>query len=427
MKTEITKTNETDTTIKVALDANWLNPVVKLTFDRLRPRVKAPGFRPGKAPDHIVERELGSQVVQAEVLEAAVARSYTQALRDHTVPAVGQPEVNINKFVPYDELEYTATVAIMPKISLADYKKLKLKRPETKVNPAEIEGVIEDLRLRLAERQLADRASQDGDELKIDFEGRLGGQPVAGASAKDYLLRLGSKAFVPGFEEALIGLSAEQEKTFTVTFPQDYSDKALAGQPVEFTVIVKQVKSVTLPAVNDALAAKIGFKTLDELKADVNSRMEAEKADAAEQEYENKLLKELLDKSQIKPPQPLVRQQLERLEGELSERLAQNGLTLEKYCEIKQFKPEQLHEELTPEAERRVKLAMALSEVAKAENLKVDESEIAAEISRLKAAYHDKAMQAELSKPSIREDVYNHLLASKTIAKLKEYAGASDS
>lgn len=422
MKAEITKANETDTTIKVNLDADSLGPVVKVTLDRLRRRVKAAGFRPGKAPDHIVERELGSQAVQAEVLEAAVAKSYTQALREHALPAVGQPEVSISKFVPYDELEYTATVAIMPKIGLADYKKLQAKRPEVKVERSEVDGVVDDLRLRLAERQTVERPAQEGDELVIDFEGRLNGQMVSGATAKGYTLRLGSKAFVPGFEEALIGVEPGKEKIFTVTFPKDYSDAILAGQPVEFTVKVLEVKSVTLPPIDDKLAEKVGFKTLDELKADVNSRMEAEKADAAEQKYENELLGELLRGSKINPPQPLVRQQLERLEGELNERLAQNGLTLEKYCEIKQLKPEQLHQELTPEAERRVKLAMALSEVSRLEKLSVEDGEIAAEISRLKAAYQDPAMQAELSKPGIREDVYNHLLATKTIAKLKEYA-----
>lgn len=425
MTAKITSQSETKATLEVTLDEAALKPFMELAFDHLRERVHAKGFRPGKAPNAIVERELGSSAVQSEVIEHAVEASYVAAIRDHQLPVVSQPQVTLKKFVPYTELEFEAEVELLPKIKLGDYQGIRIARPAVKVDPAEIDKTIEELRRREATRIEKEVPAVLGDEMVFDFKGTKDGQPVRGASAENHTLKLGSGQFIPGFEDELVGLKPGDEKTFKVTFPKDYHEESLKGAEVQFDVKVKRVTELVLPAVDDEFAAAVGpFKNVDEMKADVADRLARSQADQAAREYENQVLDELLKRSDFKAPDALVRQQLDRMKQELAQNLAYSGLDLDKYLQMMNKSLEQLEGEMRPEAERRVGLALVLTEVAKAENLQVTDEEIDKEIDRLKKEYPDPATQAELDKPESREDLYNHLMASRVIGKLIEYAEA---
>lgn len=422
MKSEITKREETRAELAVLVDEPTLAPHVQAAYDKLRSRVKAAGFRPGKAPNHIVERELGPGVVQSEVLEQAVMRSYAEAIKQHELPVVASPDVNITKFVPYTELEYKASVDLMPPVKLADYKQLKVKREVPKIEEAEIDQVIEDLRRRLATRKTVDRAVQSGDEVNLDFEGQKGGKAVEGAASKSYDLVIGSGSFIPGFEDQLIGLKAGQEKTFDITFPKDYGSSELAGQKVTFKVKLNKVQEVILPDVDQKFLAEISpHQKVEDLKADIRERITAEKDQEADRAYEAAVLEELVDKSSFKAPEALLQQQAGRLEEDLAQRLAAQGLDIDKYLQLRGQTRQQFEQELRPEAEKRVGLALVLTEIAKTEQLKVSEDEVHAELERLQGLYNDRQMQAELARPEAHEEVYNHLLAAKTIAKIIEH------
>lgn len=422
MKSEVTKKTSTDTTLKVTVDQAALAPHVKAAFDKLRRQVKAPGFRPGKAPDHIVEREIGSQAIQNEVLEHAVMHSYADAVKQHELPVIASPEVSIAKFVPYTDLEYTATVDILPKIELTDYKNLKLKRPEVKVEPKEVDQVVDDLRKRLAVRTSVKRAAEMGDEVNIDFDGSRDGQPVTGASSKSYDLLLGSGAFIPGFEEYLVGGETGQTKEFDITFPKDYQSTDLAGQKVQFKVVINNVSQVQLPEADAKFVSQVSpHQTVEDLKADISDRIKTEKAEAGERQFEQTVMDHILEKSKLSLPARLVEQQTSRIRHELEQRIATSGLDMDKYLKLAGKTAEQLSAEMKPEAEKRVGLALILTEIARAENLKVDPGEIEAELARLKQSYPDREMQVELDRPETREEIYNHLLASKTIAKVLSY------
>ncbi|HSH31881.1 MAG TPA: trigger factor, partial [Candidatus Saccharimonadales bacterium] len=258
MKSTVTKSTDTETTLSVNVSQAAFEPIVRRTFDKLRGKVKAAGFRPGKAPDHIVERELGSGHVQGDVLEAVIAASYADAVKEHGLAVIAPPSVSVIKFVPYTELEYTATVAVMPPIKLADYKRIKKQRPAVAVTDQEVDQTIADLRQRLAKKQPATRLAKTGDELIIDFEGFKDGAVVPGTAATNHNLILGSGNFIPGFEDELVGLKAGESKQFDITFPADYSETSLAGQKVQFKVKVVAVNEVVLPPVDDAFAAEIG-------------------------------------------------------------------------------------------------------------------------------------------------------------------------
>lgn len=422
MKSIITSTTDTSKTLTVTLDEKDMAETVKHTLDHLRAKVKAQGFRPGKAPDHIVERELGAQAVQAEVIDAALGATYPQVLIENEINPVGSPQVEVNKFVPYTELEYVLTVEVLAPIKLADYKKLKSKKPEVKVDPKDLDDAIEDLRKRLASHEPIKEAASLEDETVIDFEGSQNGILVPGAKGADHHLVLGSNSFISGFEDELIGLKAGESKTFDITFPKDYHEASLAGAVVTFKVDVKEVHRIILPEVTDSLAMEVaGVKTVKELRADIESRLKAEKEAEAMRDYENLLIEEIVKGSKYSLPETLVERQLEAMRIEFGQQLAQSGLDLDKWLGLTGKNAEEFDKELRPKAEDRVAAGIVMSEISKLENISVNEQDIEEELNRLRINYPDPAMQAELEKPELREEIFNHLMASRTLAKLVEY------
>ena len=249
------------------------------------------------------------------------------------------------------------------------------------------------------------------------------GEPVEGATGKGYSLKLGSNTFIPGFEPELVGLKVEESKTFTVTFPKDYHEPSLAGQPVEFTVKVHEVTSLELPEVDNKFVSEVGpFKTVAELRADIKEQLKLEAEAEIKRQYENELLEEIVKKSKLTAPASLVAQQTQRLKADVEQRLAQSGLTYQQYLETQKKSEEELLKEMEPEAIKRVQLALILSEVAKTEGMTVGNDEIEHELEMLRAQYPDPKMQEQLTHAHVREDIYNHLMAGKVINKLVEYA-----
>ncbi len=423
METNITSRTDTEAQFTVSLKEAELKAVVAHVFDELRPKVKAAGFRPGKAPDKIVERELGSGYVQNEVMEHAVQESYAKAVQEQKLPVVAPPRVSLEKFVPYTELEYKVEVELMPKVKLGKYQDFRIKRPTVEVDSAEVDRTLEDLRRREATRLEVERAAKLGDEVNFDFDGTKDGQPVRGASAKGQTLSLGSGQFIPGFEEELVGLKAGDEKTFDIRFPKEYHESTLADQVVTFKVKLNTVTELVLPEVTDEFADKVSpFKTVKELKANILEQITNQKAESTSREYEQQVLDKLLKESTYSVPEALVQQQLERMRAELEQNLAYSGLDMAKYLDLSKKTTDDLEKEMRPEAERRVGLAMVLTDVAAAENLTVSAEDLDMEIGRMKLQYKDEATRAELDNPNTREEIYNHLMASKVIAKLLSYA-----
>jgi trigger factor len=428
METKLTSQNETEAVFTVTLNESELKKGKAHVFDaHLRPKVKAAGFRPGKAPDHIVERELGSNAVQGEVIDEVIQNSYSDAIRKLELPVVASPKITVEKFVPYTELEYQATVELMPPVKLGEYKKIRIKTPTVTVGADEIERTLNDLRRRESTRLETDQPAKLGDEMNFDFHGTKDGTPVQGASATNQTLQLGSGNFIPGFEDELVGLKKGDQKTFTITFPKDYQEKTLAGEDVVFEIKVNGVTQLVLPEVNAEFIANVSpFKTEAELRDDITQKVTGEKTEAAARDYEQQVIDEVVKGSKFKAPEALVRQQLVRSKQDLEQNLAYSGLDLPKYLELSNKTEEDVEKELRPEAERRVGLAMVLTEVAKAEQIQVNDADLDAEIARMKQDYPDPKTQAELDNPNTREELYNHLMASRVIARLINYAEGKD-
>lgn len=424
MQVKKTQNTPTSVTLSFKAEANELTPFKQAAIKSLGRDLKLPGFRPGKAPEAILEKNIDPNQLQTEVIDTAVNYFYSQAVSENNLRPVAQPELNVKKFVPYTLLEAEITVTVIGAIKLPDYKKIKLAKPTVSVTAADITEVINSLKERAAEKVDVDRAAVNGDQTIIDFKGTDGkGKPVNGADGKDYPLILGSNNFIPGFEENLIGLKAGEEKTFTIKFPKDYGVSALASKDVTFAVTVHKVQALTQPKVDDAFAAQVGpFKTLKDLKDDIKTQLTLERQQAADRDYQNQLLEKITSKSTVDVPEALVDEQLESAEREERQNLMYKGQTWEEHLKLEGVTEEEHRKRNRPDAEMRVKAGLVLSEISEQEKMQVSPEELEQRISLLKSQYQDATMQAELDKPENRRDIAMRILSEKTIDKLVTYA-----
>lgn len=427
---QVTQKNLSDTNIQLTItaDAEMLAAAKKETLQQLAKSMRLQGFRQGKAPLNLVEKNADPATLQSEFLDIAMNRMYVQALDDNKIRPVAQPKVNVKKFVPFDALDLEIEVEVIGKVTLADYKNVRMEKPAIKVTAKEIDEVIENLRTREADKTDVDRAAKDGDEVTIDFTGvdTKTKEAVAGADGKGYPLVLGSSTFIPGFEPEVIGLKTGEEKTFDITFPKDYGVAALQGRAVTFTVKVQKVQEMKQPKVDDAFAAKVGpFKTVDELKADVKKQLIAEKENQSERDYVDSLVLKITADSKAAIPAVLLEEQIDRMENEERQNLVYRGQTWQEHLDAEGVTEAEHRAKLRDDAEKRVKAGLVLSEIAEAEKLTVTPEEVEIRMQIMKGQYPDPQMQIEIDKPENRRDIMSRLLSEKTIAKLQSYAQAA--
>lgn len=424
---QVHKSTLTDTTIKLTIEADQLllEEVKQEVVTKLAKGVKLPGFRKGKAPAAMVEKQVDQQTLQSEFLDAALNRMYVEALADQKVRPVAQPKVSIKKFVPFTTFEFEAEVEVIGEVKLADYKKMTLARKPVTITDKDVDEVIKNLQVRMAEKEEVTRASKDGDEVWIDFAGRdaKSGDPIKGGDGKAYPLLLGSNTFIPGFETNIVGLKAGEDKEFTLTFPKDYGVAALQGKEVTFKVTVTKVNEVVLPKVDDAFASKVGpFKSIKELKADIEKQITAERQSQADRDYESELLSKITEKSDVAVPAALVDEELNRLEREERQNIAYRGQTWQEHLDSEGVTEEEHRVQNRPGAEMRVKAGLVLAEIAEKENVQVTPEEVDTQIQLRKGQYQDPAMQAELDKPENRRELASRIMSDKTIGVLVGYA-----
>lgn len=412
------------TKVQLAVAVDDLTDYKTRALTKLGADVKIQGFRPGKAPLNLVEKQVNPNLLQSEVMDAAINVAYGEALREHRLRPVAEPKVTIKKFVPFESLEAEVEVEVIGDVTLPDYKKIKVAQAKIAVAAKEIDEVLDQLTTRQAEKKEAVRAAKDTDEIVIDFKGidAKTKEPIAGADGKAYPLVLGSDTFIPGFEKNLIGAKAGEEKEFTLTFPKDYGAASLQNRKVTFAVTVQKVNEVVKPKIDDKFAASVGpFKTVGELRADVEKELLGRKQNDAEQEHTNELVRAIATKAKVAIPDTLIDEQLERIERETRQNLASRGQTWQEYLEGEKLTDETFRKKHREEAGLRVKAGIILAEIAEAEKITVSPEEFKIQLQALKARYPDAQMQAQLDKPENQRDILSRMVTEKTVAALKEY------
>lgn len=420
-----TRHNESPTKVKltVTLDRADLATSKQTTLTRLSQQIKVPGFRPGKVPTTVAEKHLNPNTLAGEIASDAMNRYLTEVFAAEAMQPITQPEVTIASYVPDDVLEFSAVLEIVPAVKLGNYKALKAARPAITVSEQDIHAILERMRQGAATKTTVDREAKLGDEVIIDFTGTQNGQPVAGAAGNDYPLTLGSHAFIPGFEDGLVGKKAGDSFTLPLTFPADYHASALAGANIDFAVTVKKIHEATMPALDDAFATTTGpFKTLDDLKADIRRELTTQKEREATDGYKQALLDQLVATSDIPAPETLVQDQMNSQERDFTQNLLYRGTNLDEYLATQKYTKEEWREkDLREKAVHTVQIGLALAELRNLEKVTLESSELDERWNALLSMYgKDAKTRQELDTPQMRRDFANRLATEKVIDRLLE-------
>jgi len=422
---KITRTNTSDTqiTLEIVVDEKTLVEAKKHAVEKLGKTVKITGFREGKAPASLIEKSIDPNALAEEFLNEAVNHSYPDAIREEKINPIAPPRVEVSKFVPFSTVEYKAEVTIIGEVKLADYKKLKAKKEVIEPGKDDIEKVIDNMQLQLAEKKDVERAAGKTDQVWINFDGKDDkGKPVNGAKGDNYPLVLGSDTFIPGFEAHLMGLKAGEEKEFTIAFPKDYGVKALQSKKVTFSVSVIKVQEVVKPEVNEDFVKKVSpsLKTVAELRDDIKKQLGYEADAKAARAYENALVAEIVEKSTVSVPDELVEEQAANVLRDLQQNILYRGQTMEEYlAAIGMTAEEQREKEILPEAMRRLQAGILLSEIAEKEGVTVTPEEIHIRVSVMKQRYaSDQEMLKQLEDPNNQRELGAQIITEKTLAKI---------
>lgn len=424
MKTKLKNISDVKVELTISLGAEELKAAEQVALTKLAKEVKIEGFRKGKAPLEMVAAQVDPNLLSQETLENALSKSVAEAFLKEKVQAINRPEVDVKKFIPGTELEFTATTEIMPKVELGDYKKLGVKKEAIKVSKKEVKETIDRILKNFAEKKKVEREAKNGDEVIIDFLGKKDGVAFDGGKAEKFPLELGSKSFIPGFEEGLIGKKAGDELSLDLEFPKDYHAKDLAGAKVVFEVKIHEVRENVEPEINEEFLSKLGdFKTKEEFEKQIEEDLKTQKQAEADEKFKDELVKKLAEVSKVPVPEILLEDQKRSIEMDMQQNLMYSGLSLEDYLErMGKTREEWLEKDVKEAAEMRVKSGLALAELSKVEKVKSDTKELDARITQLKEQYgNSKEVQKQLSSDDVRRNLANQILTEKTIDLLVKF------
>lgn len=417
MKTKFKKLSDAQVEITVTLDKDDLAAANKQAITELAKEVNVTGFRKGKVPADVARKFIPENDLNARTADIAVRTTIIKAFMDNARQPLALPGATIVKYVPGDLLEYVATAEVLPEVKLGDYKNLGVKREETKINDSNIKDVLNNLASSFAEKKVTKRAAKLTDEVVIDFVGKKDGKPFDGGSAKDYKLTLGSKTFIPGFEDGIVGHEPGDKFELKLTFPKDYGVKDLAGAKTTFDVLLKQINEVIKPKIDDELAKKCGpFKDLAALKKDIRENLTSQAKHQNLEKYKGDLVEALVKKSKVTAPEILVKDQINVMRDDVTRNAAAAGVDFDTYIARAGETAESWDKKAHEIAEKRVKGSLVLQNLALAEKIKISDDEVEAKIAELRDVYKKspEAMKS-LKDPNIKNDIYNRLIIEKTL------------
>ena len=360
----------------------------KKAFKKLASKISVKGFRPGKAPEKFLRERISQSQIFNEAVEDVLNPVYSQFIVENKIQPFARPDVSITKLSP-DELQVSFTVTLFPNVKLGEIKGLTAEKKVEGVTDKEVEDAISKRLLNAADLVSVDRAAKIGDTVVMDFVGTMEGVEFEGGSAKNYELELGSNSFVPGFEDALVGVKAGDEKDVAITFPEQYV-KELAGKPASFHCAIHEVKEKKIPALSDEAVKDFGIKdveTVDAMKDYQKKALADQKAHKAEEDYYAALVAKIVDGATVEIADSILNQEAATQEENTKKQIEGNGLTFEQYLEITGQKEEDIKANLKKNAEANLKQYLVLQELAHQQGLDVSDAELDAEIAKLADQY----------------------------------------
>ncbi|MDV2885833.1 trigger factor [Alkalihalophilus pseudofirmus] len=376
--------------LTIDVEAEKVDAALDAAFKKVAKKVNVPGFRKGKVPRSLFEKQFGVEALYQDALDILLPEAYAAAIDETNIEPVDRPEIDIETMEKGSNLVFTAKVVVKPEVTLGEYKGLEVEEQETTVTDEDVEAELTQLQNRHAELVVVeDGAIENGDTAVIDFEGFVDGTAFEGGQAENYSLEIGSNQFIPGFEEQLVGLKAGDEKDVEVNFPEEYHAEDLAGKAATFKVKVHDIKRKELPALDDEFAkdANENVETLDELKKEIKDKLQKEKEQAADTEIRDTLVEKAAENATVDIPEAMVTTETDRMLQEFEQRLQMQGMNLEMYYQFAGQDEEAMREQFKKDAEKRVRINLTLEAIANAENIEATDADVDAELEKMAEMY----------------------------------------
>lgn len=422
METKLTYLTDTKVSLTITVGAKELDDAAQVALIKLSKTTKVPGFRAGKVPASIAAKHVNPQALQEQTLDDAISRAVAEAFLAEKLQPLDRPSVEVKKFVPGEQLEFSAEVEVLPKVEIGDYKHLSAKQEKVSITAKEIDETLERMRAGFATKKEVTRAAIDGDEVVIDFVGKKDDVAFDGGTATDYTLKLGANQFIPGFEDGIVGHNVGETFDLDLAFPKDYHAADLAGTTVVFTTTLHKITEAELPTLDDAFAKQAGpFKNMTELKDDIKRELTDQKEKQTGEKFKDALIAELVEKSKVPVPEILIADQMRSIERDFEQNLLYQGLAIDAYITNNGFKDieDWREKEVRPTALRRVQAGLVLAELTIAEKISATDEEVTEHVEVHKQQYlNNPEALKQFETEEVRRDIANHFVTEKTIEQL---------
>lgn len=428
MNVRLERVEKNKVRLEVEVEKDKVNAAIAQAIRSLSRRVNIPGFRRGHVPRPVLEMRLGKETIYDEALEILVPEAYNQAVAEQGLDPIDKPQVEVVKIEEGHPLIFKATVEVKPEVKLGEYKGLPVTRRKVEVSEEQVEAVLKDLQERHATFSASEEPAAVGDLLMVDYEATVDGEPFEGNRAENMPLVLGTPGYVPGLSKGLEGARKGEVREVKVNLPADFRVSEVAGREAIFKVTIKEVHKKNLAPLDDEFAKDVSeFSTLAELKENIRKRLTEATEARVREDMENQVVRAAVDRAEVEVPEVLVNRRAHTLLHNFAHELEHRGLTLEKYCEIKETTPEKVEEEFKPVAREQVKTELVLDAIAKAENLTVEPEKVTAgldamaagqkDADKLKQVWEQDGTRAALERNLLREAAIAFLLAQANVTE----------
>ena len=399
--------------LTITVSAEEVEKALQAAYLKQRSKISLPGFRKGKVPRQMIEKMYGPEVFYDEAANHMISEAYGKAYDECELEIASQPTIDVVQLEKGKDFIFTAEVAVKPEVKLGEYKGLKVDKVSTRVMQKEVDEEIEKERERNARTvEVTDRAVQDKDIVTLDFEGFVDGVAFEGGKGENYPLTIGSGAFIPGFEEQLIGAEIDKETEVKVTFPEEYQAKEHAGKEAVFKCTVHEIKAKELPELDDEFASEVSeeAETLEDYKAEVKAKIKERKENEGKEKKENQAVEQAVANAEIDLPAPMVDLQAKQMADDFARRIMQQGMSVEQYFQFTGLNEEKMMEELKPQAEKRIRTRLVLEAIVAAENIEVSDERLDEELQKMADSYQMeveklKEFMGENEKKQMKEDI----------------------
>ena len=418
MNCKVEKTeNANEVKLELTVEASKFDEAIKKVYFQSAKYFNIPGFRKGKAPINIVEKYYGKEIFYEDAFNEVAQPALEEAVKENKLEIVSRPDIEVKQIGKGQDLIFTAVMQTKPEAKLGKYKGLEIKKVEYNVTDEDINHELEHMQEHNARMvTIEDRPVEDGDIATIDFEGFVDGKPFEGGKAEGHELTIGSKTFIPGFEDQVIGMKIDEEKDINVKFPDEYFSKDLAGKDATFKVKVHEIKKKELPTLDDEFAKDVSeFDTLADLKEDIKKKQEKQNEEKAKYEIQEAVMKAIVEKIEVEIPTGMIETEVENMLKDIEQRLSYQGLKLNQYLQMLGKTEEELKKEYEPQAIEGIKSRLALEAVIKAEKIEVEDKEIDEKLKEMAKNYGKENDEAFMKNENVRNYIKEGMQSEKAI------------